>query len=219
MLEMLEVLKLSRLESTKVDTKMMMIKLISRNGLLTLGLLGALIGAAPASALTIEFGGADNPSLKGATGALSIVEQGDEYLVTWSMDFDGFVGNATHQYLTHVAFKAFEGTSDVELVGSPLGGFYASSNVRNGGCDTGGSPAGFVCLDLKEDVLATQGGSFSVSFLVDGTLADEVSYRGKFGTGNGWVISESRNVIPEPTAALLFAIGAVILGGARRSRA
>ena len=52
------------------------------------------------------------------------------------------------------------------------------------------------------------GGSFSVSFQLDGTLLDDWSYRGKFGTGNGWVISESAtNAIPEPTAADVADLG------------
>ena len=188
-------------------------------GWLAVAVLSALLPAAPCWAVMYGFGGADDPSLHGATGSLEVVEQDGHFVATWSMNFDGYQGDRSHQYLTNVAFKAFDGVSSASVLdGASYGGLYPSSNVNNGGCDTNGSPAGFLCLDLS-GVRATHGGTYSVSFLVDGTLSNEWSYRGKFGTGNGWVISESCNAIPEPSAALLFAIGAVTFGSTRRKHA
>jgi hypothetical protein len=64
---------------------------------------------------------------------------------------------------------------------------------------------------LASPVLATDNQIFSVQFYVTGDLdLSGSSYRGKYGEGTGWVISEP--AIPEPSAALVFGIGGLIIG-------
>jgi hypothetical protein len=183
-----------------------------------------LLVASSANALTIEFGGADDPSLHGATGSLSIdgpIDAGTgTFDVAWSMDFSGYAGSsADHPYLTSIAFKAFSSVSFVSLdsidwgvatTGVPL---YPSNINGQGGCVTGpGAEAGMVCLDLNPYVDATMGGEITAYFTVTGDLlSDSWSYRGKFGDERGWVISESGVPVPEPSAALLFVAGLALV--------
>jgi len=171
----------------------------------------------PLSASAVTFGGS---SLHGSTGELTAVDNGSHHVVTWSLDTAGFddagAVATNHRYLTDVAFK-IAGMTSVSLASGyeSAGDLYYSSNVNNHGCDTGGSRAGFACLSLASPVDATVDQVISYSFLVEGDLdfEDELSFRGKYGEGNGWVISESSPPVPEPSAALLFAVGMLAVGG------
>jgi hypothetical protein len=183
---------------------------------------------------TIEFGGPNDPSLMGTTGSLSIegpIDLGSgTFDAVWKMTFDGFDGSATkHGELTHVAFNAFKDISVVTLEEviwtSPVSGVPLSpSNISNNGCATStGLVSGFVCMALDSPVDVTMGGDFSAVFQVTGTLKDnEWSYRGKFGPGDGGVISEKASMsaptgpVPEPTAPLVFAAGILVVGIAIR---
>jgi len=172
-------------------------------------------GAFKAQATTIDYTGS---TLHGSTGSLTINDLGGgDFTVLWSIDFTGFVGDATHQYLTNVSFKAFS-SGTISLDDASIGSLYYPSNVNNGGCDIS-SPSDSACVTLTPKIDATAGGTFSVLFNVsNGTLIDEDSwnFRGKYGDGNGWVISESAPPVPEPTAALIFGLGALVVGSASR---
>lgn len=192
-------------------------------------LLGLAASSANAvSAVSISFGGGDDPSLHGATGSLSIegpIEAGTgTYDVVWSMDFEGFEGATDdHQYLTEVAFKAFHDITSVTLdsiiwTSSVTGSALYPANVNNSGC-VDGSSAGMVCVTLDPSVDATMGGELIANFTVEGDLdMSSWSYRGKFGPENGWVISESAAPVPEPSAALVFAAGMVVASVRMRAR-
>ncbi len=143
---------------------------------------------------------------------------GTNSIVTWTIDTTGFDDAdaiaTNHRYLTDVAFK-ISGVTGVTLVDNSLGSLYYPSNVNQGsdGCDTDGSKAGFACLVLAAPVDATVDQVLSVQFNVTGSLdLRDSSFRGKYGEGRGWVISESAAPIPEPSTALVFGIGALILG-------
>jgi hypothetical protein len=177
---------------------------------------------APLSATAIQITG---DSLHGSTGSLTIIDNGGNSTVIWSLDttyFDDADAIATnHTYLTHVAFK-ISGMTSVALTPSipPVGTLYYPSNINQGsnGCDTNGSNAGFACLTLASPVLATTNQTVSYSFIVGGNLdlSEPLSFRGKYGEGTGWVISETASSpVPEPSAALLFMAGILVAG--RRS--
>jgi hypothetical protein len=197
---------------------------------LTILLVSFFVGlsGSSASALTIDFGGADDPSLHGATGSLSItgpiLAETGTFDVVWSMDFTGYEGSVgDHQYLTNIAFKAFSDITMVSLDSTTWDSAVSGSalypaNVNNGGCQAG-SNAKMVCVTLDPAVDATMGGEFSAHFTVTGDLnLSEWSYRGKFGPENGWVISESAAPVPEPSAALVFAAGLAVISARMRSR-
>ncbi len=178
-----------------------------------------------AHALSTSYGGLDDSSLHGTTGSLTITETGtNTYDVVWAMNFNDYEGGVgDHQYLTHIAFKAFSDISSVTLdsitwTSLVSGTALYPANVNNGGCDAGSS-AGMVCVELDPHVDATNGGELLANFTVVGDLMlDEWSYRGKFGPENGWVISESATPIPEPSAALVFALGMVAASTRMRAR-
>lgn len=181
-----------------------------------------LMGSA-VQATTLNFGGAADPSLKGTTGSLSVTDNGGgNFDVVWSMNFTGYQGSVSnHPNLTHVAFKAFKSIGTVVLDNPSLGELDWPSNVSNGGCADPPQNAKMVCVTLTPAQSATGGGTFSAAFSVTGGVlkTDEWSYRGKFGPGNGWVISESATPpIPEPTSAAVFALGALIAGGVLHRR-
>ena len=172
---------------------------------------------APLSASAVMFTGS---SLHGSTGELTMTDNGSNSIVTWSLDTSGFddagAMSTDHRFLTDVAFK-ISGMTSVSLASGyeSAGDLYYSSNVNNHGCDTDGSRAGFACLSLASPVDATVNQIISYSFIVEGDLdfEDELSFRGKYGDGDGWVISESSPPVPEPSAALLFAVGMLAVGG------
>jgi hypothetical protein len=191
-----------------------------------LALLLASVGTANAGPITTyDFGGSGDPSLHGATGSLSIEDLGGgNYEVIWTIDTTGFddadATSTGHTLLTDVAFK-ISGMSTVALDDPTVGTLYYPTNINSGtdGCDTGGSSAGFACVILDPSIDATTDQVFSVTFNVTGDLdlSEGVSYRGKFGEAEGWVISEdSEGMVPEPSAAVVFGLGALLIG--RRSR-
>ncbi len=169
-------------------------------------------------------------SLKGATGYLDVVlVSGNNYDITWSLDTAGFNDasaiSSGHTWLTEVAFK-ISGMSNVTLLDS-VGTLYFPSNVNNGGCNVSGSPAGFACVSLTPYIDATVDQLISVKFNADLSsplgASDSISFRGKYGTSNGWVISESGTAgigapVAEPSILLLLGLGLAGLGFSQRSR-
>jgi hypothetical protein len=162
-------------------------------------------------------------SLHGATGELTIIDNGTNHILIWALDTTGFDDDEAvktgREYLTDVAFKV-SGMTHVELAPQSLdvGKLYYSTNINSStnGCKTDGSPAGFACVTLDPMILATVDQVISVYFIVEGKLDldAEIAFRGKYGDEDGWVISETGSfAVPEPSSALVFAIGVAVVGG------
>ncbi len=184
-------------------------------GLITLA--ASLLFASGASA--ISFTG---DSLYGSIGELTITDNGANSIVTWSLDTTGFHDQLAidtgHILLTDVAFK-ISGMTDVALHddSADVGTLHFPYNISSasGGCTAKGFRADFACVTLDPAILATTDQVFSVYFLVEGdlNLDEEVSFRGKYGNDDGWVISEnSGSAVPEPSSALVFGLGALVVG-------
>ena len=168
-------------------------------------------------------------SLHGATGALDVtLVTGNNYNVTWTLDTTGFddagAQSTDHEFLTEVAFK-IAGMTNVTLFDPSVGTLYFPSNISNPGCDVGGSSAGFACVSLTPAILATVDQVISIQFNVDldspFDVSDGISFRGKYGTDNGWVISESStggggSPVPEPSILILLGLGLAGLGFRQR---
>lgn len=194
---------------------------LSAIGLLALSLAFASVGQA-ATIQQFDFGtGTD--SLQGATGFLRFeAVDADTTKVTWGMDTTGFhdaeAVSTGHTDLLDVSFK-IPGITGADLMDPTVGSLNFPSNVNNAGC-AAGSPASFVCLSLASPIDVTVDQTIEVGFLVEGPLdfGGEISYRGRFGPANGWVISESTTSppIPEPTAIAVFVLGLAIVGSTAR---
>jgi hypothetical protein len=189
-------------------------------------ILSLMLVGGVAQATTIEYTGS---SLKGSEGSLAIVSTGsaDQYQVTWSLDTTNFAADADHTVLQSLGFKAFTDITSVSVVsGGPSGTLYWYSGISNStpNCGvSGATPVGFVCFDLNPDVSATSDLTITKSFIVQGKLDDSLAwtFKGKYGTGNGWVISEQAPgapAVPEPTAAAVFGAGLMTVSAAMRRR-
>lgn len=124
-----------------------------------------------------------------------------------------------------IGFKAFTDITSVSVVsGGPSGTLYWYSGISNStpNCSpSGAGPTGFVCFNLNPDVSATSDLTITKSFLVQGKLDDSLAwtFKGKYGTGNGWVISEQAfgaPAVPEPTSAAVFGAGILTTATAMR---
>lgn len=189
--------------------------------------LAFMFAASVAQATTVNFdeNSIGGDSLQGSTGSITVDPTGTVgvYEVTLTLDTADFVGDATHDVVQSLGFKAFTSVTDVSLISTSYAGdLYWPSNVNNTNpnCDQDGSSAGFVCFDYVPDVSATSDLVITTRFSVTGTLDETLawSFRGKYGTGPGWVISTSAPPIPEPTSAAVFGLGALIVGAALRRR-
>ena len=182
-----------------------------------------LVGAT-AQATTIDYTGS---SLQGSEGSLTInsTSNAGEYRVTWSLDTTHFIGDANHTVLQSLGFKAFTDITSVSVdSGGPDGTLYWYSGINNANPNCGSSgtgPVGFVCFNLTPDVSATSDLTIAKSFLVQGKVDDSFAwtFKGKYGTGNGWVISEQASgapPVPEPTSAAVFGAGMLTVAAAIR---
>ena len=96
--------------------------------------------------------------------------------------------------------------------------FYADGSIGGAGC-TDGPDSGLSCIHIEAPDLNALGGdlySFYFEYTGEVVYGGDVAYRGKFGPGPGFVISESGSAVPEPTAAVVFGIGMLIVGSRSR---
>ncbi len=186
--------------------------------------LSLMLAGATAQATTIDYTGS---SLQGSEGSLAITSTGNagQYQVTWRLDTTHFIGDADHTVLQSLGFKAFTDITSVSVdSGGPDGTLYWYSGISNStpNCGpSGAAPVGFVCFNLTPDVSATSDLTITKSFIVQGKLDDTLAwtFKGKYGTGNGWVISEQASgtpPVPEPTSAAVFGAGMLTVASAMR---
>jgi hypothetical protein len=185
------------------------------------------VGGTASAATIFETG-----TFHGATGSISVT---DDYVI-WKIDLTDYYDDSAkdHSYLTDVGLKiegititsfdytlgtaADQGwTNDPMNPDYPTHQFYAGGSIGGAGC-TGSPDSGLSCLHIIKDLNALGGDSYSFYFKYTGEVVygGDVSYRGKFGTGEGFVISESGSAVPEPTAAVVFGIGMLIVGSRSR---
>jgi hypothetical protein len=202
--------------------------LMRHAALLTLFLL--LIGTA-AQATTLSL---DNcASCEGSDVSLDITtsDGGATYDVILTLDTTNYTGPSDS--IVQAGFKAFDGISadDVLLV-SVTSGTWSDpvlSGIGSSGFCDGSGDAGFVCTTGESNIVSDPG-EYVFTFKVDGTNAtllsewsikfqycDSADYDGGTGDCNGHVISEPGvpgkdpgAPVPEPSAALVFAVGLLV---------
>ena len=192
----------------------------------------ALFGyAGGASAMSISLDDCDSQGCQGVTLSLEVEDNDDSYHVTLTIDADDYTGNRLG--LNQVGFKAISNWTGVTLDlypdpdSDPLTDPWqlpaenqAAVVSSNALCEKGTS-SDKVCAFGFVDI--SEGGEFTWEFtLVGSTLLDpsDWSIGGQFANGpgpaRGQIISAA---IPEPTAALVFALGFGIVSRAVRRKA
>jgi len=179
--------------------------------------------AGPITSLTIDNCDADG--CEGTTLTLSVEDNMDgTWTVLQSIDSTDF--SEVRLGLNQVSFKAIKDWTAVALVAAPDPGWLdppvEGNTSSNSLCDNGGT-TDKVCTHGFTDI--TTDATYTWEFLVTGgTLmgVGEWHWGGQFadaaGPTNGKIISASAP-IPEPNAAIVFGVGALVLGrGLRRPR-
>jgi hypothetical protein len=166
----------------------------------------------------------DADGCQGTTLFMQVDDLGGSFDITLKINADDYTGDRLG--INQVGFGAIQGWTSVSLVSAPTAGWadpVAAVTSSNSLCEVGGS-SDKICTHGFVDI--TGGGDYSWAFnVVGGTLKqDEWHIGGQFansaGPARGQIISSSGiPVIPEPSAALVFGIGALIVAaGARRGR-
>jgi hypothetical protein len=208
---------------------------------LWLGVLVAIGVPSMAAAVTIT----DCDSCYGSEYTLTVADLGGGTLeATLQIDTSGFTGLPTADSISHVEFKVasevlwLDPASAPTLTSAPTDLAHwvtMAGPLSNGGC--GGVSDGFVCSYADDPAyFAPVGGTLSwqwefmlpegvaLSFPEEGHIGAkynnsvEVMLGSQLlapGTLDGWITSAP---IPEPTSTVLFAAGALVIGGAMRRK-
>ena len=190
--------------------------------------LSLLLSAASAQALGFDLA-AGCSSCQGITGGLDIVDGGGSFSVTLTLNSDGYTGDRSG--FNQVGFGAIQSWTSVTLDSAPASTTTAWSSpveavtAANSLCEVGTS-SDKVCTFGFADI--TGGGDHVWKFTVTGGTLKvgpdaEWHIGAQFangpGTARGQIISEEGTPgppIPEPTAAMVFGICALVV--ARRTR-
>jgi len=197
----------------------------------------ALVGFA-GSAQALQFAelsldDCDAFGCEGSTLYLSAQEEaGGSWLVTYTINTDGYTGSKAG--FNQIGFKAIDDwtsgtvlTSPGGLPSGPLPAFvYDDPIASNSLCDTSNGDTDKVCIFGFVDI--TGGGDYTWTFRIDdGTLITDTSEwhlgaqyaDGRFRS-RGKIISAEGGAqpVPEPTAAVLFGLGALLVTRSVRRR-
>lgn len=194
----------------------------------SLTLLACLSFAAASGATTLPLEGCDVSECHNLGLTLTTQNQGGGvFLVTYTINTtaydDTFVG------LTQLGFQTIQNYSSQELLTAP-GGLGNWSDAINAPVNSNGalcSPSGSsnkVCVSAENSLFDLRvNGIYEWTFKIVGGTELPTSqwvFSGQFanvvGAARGNIISQSAPAVPEPTAALLFGLGALTVGRSLR---
>lgn len=196
-----------------------------RHAFLMLTLL-TLAGAAQAGTITeLDLSDCDDMGCEGATLNLMIDDQGGGmFLVKYTIDVSA--STSALAGFNQVGWKAIDGATDVELTSAP--GTWedpvVSAVAANATCDKNDGMTDKWCIT---GFAALNGGEMVFEFKVTGgtllpveSWALHAQYADAPGEARGHLISAHApgDAIPEPSAALLFGVGAVLVAHRTRRR-
>ncbi len=183
--------------------------------------LSASLGGSPAAALSLFLDDCDAAGCQGSTLRLDVQDLGGTFSVSLTIDTTGYTG--TRSGLNQVGFKAVQGWSGATLDSAPSAGWadpVEAVTSSNNLCENGTS-SDKVCTYGFVDV--TGGGAFTWEFTLTGGSLLPVSdwhiggqYADAAGPARGQIISASAAAVPEPSAALAFALGGLVVAAALR---
>ncbi|MBW2693480.1 MAG: hypothetical protein JRE57_12750 [Deltaproteobacteria bacterium] len=172
----------------------------------------------------------DSMGCEGSTLFLSVQEEaGGSFLVTYTIDTTNYTGD--RDGFNQIGFKAIKDWTSGTVLSSPTDPTQTWNPVIEGPiasqslCSTAVGKTDKICIHGFVDV--TSGGEYTWTFRIDdGTLIMDTSewhlgaqYADGHYRATGKIISAGSQPIPEPTAALLFGMGALlVVRSTRRSR-
>jgi hypothetical protein len=185
----------------------------------------AVVGfASYAQAASVSLDNCDAYNCEGSTLFLEVTEVSGGFDVVYTIDTTGYTGDRLG--MNQVGFKAIQGWTSGSVTLAPAGSINGSwdeviedSISANSLCSTPDN-SDFVCtygfVNTTEDPPGTDiRGKYTWNFhIVGGTLMDTSDWtlKGQYADGGvrtpGKVISVP---VPEPTAALLFGLGAILV--------
>jgi hypothetical protein len=164
----------------------------------------------------------DSMGCEGSTLFLSVQEEaGGSFLVTYTIDTTNYTGD--RDGFNQIGFKAIKNWTSGEVLTSPTDPVQTWNPViespiaSNSLCEKTKGNTDKVCVHGFVDI--TSGGEYTWTFRIyDGTLIMDTSewhLGAQYSDGHyrdvGKIISASSAPIPEPTAALLFGMGALLM--------
>jgi len=174
----------------------------------------------------------DSMGCAGSTLYLSVQEEaGGSWLVTYTINTDGYTGDKLG--FNQIGFKAISGWTSGTVLSSPIGSvtdwnpIYDDPIASNSLCDTSSGDTDKVCVHGFVDI--TAGGDYTWTFRIDdGTLITDTSqwhlgaqYANGHYRARGNIISAEGGggpSVPEPAAAMLFGLGALLVTRSARRR-
>lgn len=184
--------------------------------------------ALSAQAGTITEVALDDCDAAGCEGSglfLSVEDEGGTWLVTYTIDTDGYTGN--RDGFNQIGFLAIKDWTSVALVSADPDLASWSDPIEapvnsNSLCSNTNGDSDKVCIYGFVDI--TGGGEYTWQFRVTGgTLLETTDwhlggqYANNANATSGKIISADVGaLVPEPSAALLFGVGVLVLNRARR---
>jgi hypothetical protein len=199
---------------------------------LTALLVAGFAGTAQSAALQyaeLTLNDCDAMGCEGSTLFLSVQEEaGGSFLVTYTINTDNYYGD--RMGFNQIGFKAIKDWTSGTVLSSPTdplqdwNPIYDDPIASGSLCDTSSGDTDKVCIHGFVDI--TGGGDYTWTFRIDdGTLIldpEEWHLGAQYANGhyrtNGKIISASAAPIPEPTAALIFGMGALMVARTVRRR-
>jgi hypothetical protein len=195
----------------------------------------ALVGFA-GSAQALQFAkltldDCDSMGCDGSTLYLSVQEEaGGSFFVTYTINTDGYTGSKAG--FNQIGFKAIDGWTSGSVLSSPVGSVtdwnpvFESPIASNSLCDKTNGNTNKVCIAGFVNIQG--GGDNTWTFQIDdGTLITDTSEwhlgaqyaDGRFRSAGKIISAEGgAQPVPEPTAAVLFGLGALLVTRSVRHR-
>ena len=208
-----------------------MISHLARFAFTTLALVGFGGSAQALQFAELTLDDCDLMGCEGSTLYLSVQEEaGGSFFVTYTINTDGYTGSKAG--FNQIGFKAIGGWTSGSVLSSPVGSVtdwnpvFESPIASNSLCDKTNGNTDKVCVAGFVNIQG--GGDQTWTFRIDdGTLITDTSEwhlgaqyaDGRFRSAGSLLSAEGGTPpVPEPTAALLFGLGALLVTRSVRHR-
>jgi hypothetical protein len=206
-----------------------MASFLTRFSMIAFALVGFASSAQALQFADLTLNDCDSMGCEGSTLYLSVQEEvGGSWFVTYTINTDNYTGSLAG--FNQIGFKAVSGWTTGTVLSSPVGSVtdwnpvFESPIASNSLCEKTNGNTSKVCVAGFVNV--TGGGDYTWTFRIDdGQLITDTSEwhlgaqyaNGRFRS-TGHLISTDAQPVPEPTAAVLFGLGALLVTRSMRRR-